>query len=196
VIGEPAPRLPAATRGPESIVTLLQQWRDGDPSAYDKLFPLVYGELRRLARAQLRREHGRVSLQPTLLVHEAYLRLVKAEIDWRDRTHFLSVSARVMRRILVEHARARSAMKRGGEDVRVTMSTDIAAAGTSPIDVLTLDAAMDRLRQCDARQAEAVELCYFGGLTHPEIGEALGISEATVDRDLRHARAWLRRELS
>jgi RNA polymerase sigma-70 factor, ECF subfamily len=196
VAKEPAPGQRSPTPGTSSILELLHQWRRGDAAAYDRLFPLVYGELRRLARAQLRRDQAGHSLQPTLLVHEVYLRMVNAEIDWRDRTHFLSVAARVMRRILVEHARARRARKRGGDDVRVTLSSDVAAADSSPIDVLALDSAMERLRGLDARQAEVVELCYFGGLTYPEIGEVLGISEATVDRDLRHARAWLRRELS
>jgi len=180
----------------EQIARLLEEWRGGDPSAYDRLIPVVYPELRRLARAQLRRERAGHSLQPTLLVHEAYLRLVKADLDWRDRTHFLSVAARVMRRILVERARAKRATKRGGDEVRVTLSGPIAAPQSSPIDILVLDDAMERLRALDARQAQIVELCYFGGLTYAEIGETMGISEATVDRDLRHARAWLRRELS
>jgi RNA polymerase sigma factor (TIGR02999 family) len=180
----------------ETVARLLQEWRDGDDSAYERLIPLVYGELRRLARGQLRREAPGHSLQPTLLVHEAYLRLVKAEVDWRDRTHFLSVAARVMRRILVERARARRARKRGGDDLRVTLSSPIPAPDPRPVDVLALDEAMERLRGFDARQSQVVELSYFGGLTYAEIGEVLGISEATVDRDLRHARAWLRRELS
>jgi RNA polymerase sigma factor (TIGR02999 family) len=180
----------------DSIPHLLQAWRRGDQSAYDRLFPLLYSELRRLARAQLRREQPGHSLQPTVLVHEVYLRLVKAEVDWRDRTHFLSVAARVMRRILVEYARAKRAHKRGGPDQRVTLTSTIAARDDSPVDVLVLDAAIERLRQLDPRQADVVELCYFGGLTYAEIGEVHGISEATVDRDLRHARAWLRRELA
>jgi RNA polymerase sigma factor (TIGR02999 family) len=180
----------------DSIPHLLQAWRQGDQTAYDRLFPLVYAELRRLARAQLRREHPGHSLQPTVLVHEVYLRLVDAEIDWRDRTHFLSVAARVMRRILVEHARAKSARKRGGAEQRVTLTGTIAATDSSPVDVLVLDGAMERLRTLDARQADVVELSYFGGLTYAEIGEVLKVSEATVDRDLRHARAWLRRELA
>jgi RNA polymerase sigma-70 factor, ECF subfamily len=181
---------------PITIVQLLQDWRAGDKGAYARLIPLVYDELRRLARGQLRREQTGHSLQPTVLVHEAYLRLVKAEVDWRNRTHFLSVAARVMRRILVEHARARRAEKRGGDALHVTLTGPIAAPDGRPIDVLALDEAMERLREFDARQAEIVELSYFGGLTYPEIGELVGISEATVDRDLRHARAWLRRELS
>jgi RNA polymerase sigma factor (TIGR02999 family) len=180
----------------ETIVQLLLEWRAGDEGAYERLIPVVYDELRRLARAQLRREQPGHSLQPTALVHEAYLRLVKADVDWRNRTHFLSVSARVMRRILVEHARARRADKRGGDALHVTLSGPIPAPEETPVDVLALDRAMERLRELDERQAQVVELSYFGGLTYPEIGEVVGISEASVDRDLRHARAWLRRELS
>lgn len=180
----------------EAVVALLEAWRGGDTSAYDRLIALVYTELRRLARAQLRRDPAGHSVQPTQLVHEAYLRLVKADVDWQNRTHFLSVAARVMRRILVEHARARRAQKRGGDDLRVTLSEAVAAAPSSDVDMLVLNDALDRLRDRDARQADVVELCYFGGLTYPEIGEALGVSEATVERDLRHARAWLRRALS
>lgn len=180
----------------DAVARLLEQWRDGDESAYERLIPLVYGELRRLARGQLRREHPGHSLQPTLLVHEAYLRLVKADVDWRDRTHFLSVAARVMRRILVEHARRRHAGKRGGADLRVTLVDPLPSPQADPIDILVLDQAMDRLRELDARQAEVVELSYFGGLTYGEIASTLEVSEATVDRDLRHARAWLRRELA
>jgi RNA polymerase sigma factor (TIGR02999 family) len=180
----------------DTIVQLLEEWRAGDEDAYARLIPVVYDELRRLARAQLRHEQAGHSLQPTALVHEAYLRLVKADVDWRNRTHFLSVSARVMRRILVEHARARRADKRGGDAVHVTLTGPIQAPDVKPIDVLALDEAMERLREFDERQAQIVELSYFGGLTYPEIGELVGISEASVDRDLRHARAWLRRELS
>lgn len=178
------------------VLELLREWRQGDDQACDRLVPFVYGELRRLARGQLRREQAGHSLQPTALVHEAYLRLVNADVDWQDRTHFLSVAARVMRRILVEHARARRSRKRGGDEQRVTLTGPIAAPDADPVDVLVLDEAMARLQLFDARQAQIVELCYFGGLTYPEVGKALGISEATVHRDLRHARAWLRRELT
>ncbi len=180
----------------ETVAQLLQQWRTGDEGAYARLIPVVYDELRRLARAQLRGERAGHSVQPTLLVHEAYLRLVKADVDWRDRTHFLSVAARVMRRILVERARAKRATKRGGDEVRVPLSGPIPSPQSSPIDILVLDDAMERLRGLNERQAQIAELCFFGGLTYAEIGETIGISEATVDRDLRHARAWLRRELS
>jgi RNA polymerase sigma-70 factor (ECF subfamily) len=178
------------------VIELLREWREGDDQACDRLVPFVYAELRRLARGQLRREQADHSLQPTALVHEAYLRLVNADVDWQDRTHFLSVAARVMRRILVEHARAKRARKRGGDEQRVSLTGPIPAPDADPIDVLMLDEAMARLQEVDARQAQIVELCYFGGLTYPEVGQALGISEATVHRDLRHARAWLRRELT
>ena len=179
-----------------TVARLLQEWRAGDEDAYARLIPLVYAELRRLARSQLRREAPGHSIQPTVLVHEAYLRLLDADVDWQNRTHFLSIAARVMRRILVERARRNHAQKRGGEDLRVTLQDGLAAPETSRVDVLALDQAIDQLRQLDDRQAEAVELCYFGGLTYAEIGQMLGVSEATVDRDLRHARAWLRRQLS
>ena len=178
------------------IVRLLDEWREGDHAAYDRLIPLVYDELRRLARVQLRREMPGHSLQPTLLVHEAYLRLAAADVNWRNRTHFLSVAARVMRRILVEWARARHADKRGGYDVRVSLTDGLTAAIADPVDMMVLDEALARLQTFDTRQAQVVELCYFGGLTYPEIGRMLSISEATVDRDLRHARAWLKRELA
>lgn len=178
------------------VVRLLDQWRHGDQDAYDRLIPLVYGELRRLARGQLRRESPGHSLQPTVLVHEAYLRLADVDIAWQNRTHFLSVAARVMRRILVEWARARRATKRGGDNVRVTLTDGMSARHSDPVDMLALDGALERLQQLDARQAQVVELSYFGGLTYPEISKHVGISEATVDRDLRHARAWLKRELA
>jgi RNA polymerase sigma factor (TIGR02999 family) len=189
-------RLTLGMKPEESIPQLLEAWRRGDHTAYDRLFPLIYTELRRLARAHLRHEPQGHSLQPTLLVHEVYLRLGDATVDWRNRTHFLSIAARVMRRILVEHARAKAAAKRGGHDPRVTLTGAIPAPDASPVDVLVLDTALDRLRTLDARQSEVVELFYFGGLTHAEIGEVVGVSEATIDRDLRHARAWLRRELA
>lgn len=179
-----------------TVLQLLREWREGNQEAYDRLIPLVYGELRRIAGGHLRHEGHHHSLQPTVLVHEAYLRLAGAEVDWQNRTHFLSVAATVMRRILVERARARQAGKRGGGDIRVTMPEGMAGSAPDPVDVLMLDQAIERLMEIDERQARGVELYYFGGLTHPEIGETLGISLATVERDLRHARAWLRQYLS
>jgi RNA polymerase sigma factor (TIGR02999 family) len=178
------------------VTVLLQAWRQGDASAYDRLMPFVYAEMRRLARGQLRHERAGHSFQPTQLVHEAYLRLVKADVDWQDRTHFLRIAARAMRQILVEHARARDTRKRGRDEQFVTLAGPIAAPDTHPVDVLFLNDAMERLHALDTREAQIVELCYFGGLTYPEIAETLDISEATVHRALRHARAWLKAELS
>lgn len=180
----------------QQVFHLLRQWREGDQEAYERLVPFVYAELRRLARSQLRRERDDHSLQPTALVHEAYLRLARANVDWQDRTHFLRVASRAMRQVLVEHARAKRASKRGGHERFVTLTGPIAAPDEHPVDVLVLDQALDRLRALDVREADIVELCYFGGLTYPEISDALGISEATVHRALRHARAWLRSELA
>jgi RNA polymerase sigma-70 factor, ECF subfamily len=181
---------------PAEIVPLLEAWKGGDRAAYDRLFSLLYTELHRLARGKLRHEAAGHSLQPTLLVHEVYVRLAGAGIALRDRTHFLSVAARVMRRILVDVARLRHAQKRGGGEVRVTLTGELAAPSENPVDILTLHDALERLQAFDDRQAQVVELSYFGGLTQPEIATLLGISPATVDRDLRHARAWLRRELA
>jgi RNA polymerase sigma factor (TIGR02999 family) len=180
----------------EHVLVLLRQWRAGDHEAYDQLVPFVYAELRRLARSQLRRERADHSFQPTALVHEAYMRLAQANVDWQDRTHFLRVAARAMRQVLVEHARGKRARKRGGDRHLVTLTGPIAAPDAHQVDVLVLDQALDRLRALDAREAEIVELSYFGGLTYPEIGDAVGVSEATVHRALRHARAWLKNELS
>lgn len=180
----------------ERLEQLLRDWRAGDATALDRLVPIIYAELRRLARGQLRRDPAARSVQPTVLVHEAYLQLLGARVDWQDRTHFLSVAARVMRRVLVQRARARRAGKRGGDEVRVTLTASIAAPHEDQVGILGLDRALERLHAIDERQARVVELCYFGGLTYPEIGALLDISEATVDRDLRHARAWLKRELS
>lgn len=182
--------------GSGEIGRLLEAWRGGDRAACDRLFSLVYAELHRLARAQLRRERPGHSLQPTLLVHEVYMRMAGGGISLQDRTHFLSVAARVMRRILVDVARQRRAQKRGGGELRVSLSDEPAAPASNLVDMLTLDAALLRLQDLDARQADVVELSYFAGLTQPEISAHLGISPATVDRDLRHARAWLKRELT
>jgi RNA polymerase sigma factor (TIGR02999 family) len=176
-----------------TVTQLLRRWRGGDEAAVQQLVPLVYDELRRLARLQMRGERREHTLQPTALVHEAYGRLVALELSWQDRSHFLSMAARVMRWVLVEHARARRAEKRGGGAVKVSL--DAADRATQPHAVIELDEALERLSSQDERPARAIELHYFGGLSYVEIAEALGISEATVDRDMRFARAWLRRAL-
>jgi RNA polymerase sigma factor (TIGR02999 family) len=177
---------------PNSRVTeLLLDWRRGDNDALDQLVPIIYDELRRMAARQLRSERSDHTLQPTALVHEAYGRLIGADITWNDRAHFFAVAARTMRRVLVDHARAVNRDKRGGGIVRVTLDENAAVSATDPSDVLALDEALERLALMDPRKAEVVQLHFFGGLTYDEIAEALGISAATVDRDLRMARAWL-----
>jgi len=162
--------------------------------------PLVYDELRRLARAFMARENRDHTLQPTALVHEAYLRLVdQSRVNWQGRTHFRAVGARVMRRILIDHARRREGLKRGGGQQRVTLGDSLLQPPDPDVDLpelLSLNDALDKLARLDERQARVIELRFFGGLTMSEIAEALGVSERTVGDDWKHGRAWLRRELS
>ena len=187
--------------GPAVDVTgLLQAWGAGDPLAGERLLPAVYAELRRLAARAMRREVAGHTLQPTALVHEAYLRLTdQRRVEWHNRVQFLGVAAQVMRRVLVDHARARLAAKRGSGAAMLALGDGGAAASAVPLervlDVLTLQGALDRLAELDAEQARLVELRYFGGLTIEETAEVLGVSPATVKREWAVARCWLRREL-
>lgn len=177
------------------VTALLLAWSDGDDAARSRLFEAVYDELRRLARNRMRGERPEVSLAPTALVHEAYLRLIDQQrVRWQNRSHFFAIAGHVMRRVLVDHARARAAAKRG-PDLRIPLDdVDIAAAATD-VDVLALDAALDKLAAQDPRQSEMVELRFFAGLTVDETAAALGVSPVTVKRDWAFARAWLFREL-
>ena len=184
----------AADDTPKTVTRLLLDWREGNAEALEALVPLVYDELRRLARLQMRDEAAGHTLRPTALVHEAYARLIDLKLDWQDRSHFLNMAARTMRRVLVDHARTRRAAKRGAGAVEVTLH-DFHAKDEPSIDLLAIDEALESLSRHDERAASAVELCYFGGLTGREIAEALGVSEATAERDLRFARSWLKREL-
>jgi len=177
------------------VTRLISAWRAGDQDALDRLVPLVYDELRALARHRLRAERGNHTLEATALVHEAYARLVGADLELVDRAHFFAVAARTMRRILVDHARGKAREKRGGAADVVTLSEDVVADDEPGEDLLALDEAIGRLAERSERKAKVVELHYFGGLTYPETAAALGISEATVDRDLRMAKAWLANEL-
>ena len=180
---------------------LLSRAASGDQKAVSQLMPLVYDELRRLAASYLRRERPGQTLQATALVHEAYVRLIGEKAhNWQNRTHFLAIAALSMRQILVQRARARRAAKRGGDPARITLDERLMAAPSrgeaEEIDVVALDAALDRLAKLNERQAKIVELRYFGGLGVEEAAEALGISPATVKRDWTLARAWLKRELA
>lgn len=177
------------------VTSLLHRWRTGDSTAFDALLPLVYEELRHIARRQVRRESDVPTLDPTGLVHEAYLRLVGADVEWEGRRHFLAIAARSMRRTLVDHARTRVRGKRGGGAVPVTLDDGLLVAPQASDDVLALDDALERLAVFDARKARLVELHHFGGLSYTEAAEVLEISPATVHRELRLARAWLRRAM-
>jgi RNA polymerase sigma factor (TIGR02999 family) len=177
------------------VTTLLRAWRSGDETALDRMIPLVYGELRSIAARLMRGERPDHTLQATALVHEAYERLVGAEADWRDRSHFFAVAARQMRRILVDYARARRQQKRGGGKRPFSLDEGLAVSADANDGVIELHEALTRLTAVDDRKGKVVELHYFGGLTYDEAAEALGISAATVDRDLRFAKAWLQREI-
>jgi RNA polymerase sigma factor (TIGR02999 family) len=182
--------------GPGSVTVLLGEWSRGNHDALNQLLPVVYAELRRVAARQLRRERPNHTLQPTALVHEAYLRLVdQRQLDWQGRAHFFGVAAQVMRRVLVDHARRRAADKRGQGVPRVPIDEAYEVAASSELPILALDHALDRLQQLDANLARLVELRAFGGLTIEEAAHVLSVSPATVKRDWRTARAWLTREL-
>lgn len=178
------------------VAVLLRAWSGGDSKALDKLTPIVYDELRRLARHYLRGERPDHSLQTTALVHEAYLRLVDhTRMEWQDRAHFFAVSARVMRRILVDHARRRNA-KRGRGLRRVALEEATMVGGERPTDLAALDDALTSLAERDPRKAQVVEMRFFGGLSVDESAEVLGVSSVTVMREWRTAKAWLYRELA
>ena len=183
---------------PGEITQLLAKMKLGNADAEARLIPLVYRELRRIAGSYMRKERADHSLQPTALVHEAYLRLRNLHaIDWQSRSHFLAVSAHTMRRILVDHARAKHAEKRGLEWNQVSFEVgELSAAAESTVNIEELDEALGRLETFDRRQAKVVEMRFFGGLNEDEIGVELGISERTVKRDWRIAKAWLFHELS
>jgi RNA polymerase sigma factor (TIGR02999 family) len=185
------------------ITNLLKAWRRGDSDALERLTPLVYERLRRLARGYVRKEHPGHTLQTTALVNEAFLHLIDArDVDWQDRTHFFAVCARIMRRILVDAARERASLKRGGHVERVEHSTAVnldllpAVSSDSCSQLCALDDALSALARLDPRRAQVIELRFFGGLTVEETGEVLKISPQSVMRDWKLARAWLARELS
>ena len=181
----------------DDVTGLLLSWRQGDAQALDRLIPLVYDELRRVARRHLRREQPGHALQATALVHEVYLRLVDVErLTLKNRAHFFAVAAKLMRQILVDHARRQHAEKRGGGVTMVSLDGVSPAADPPSVDVLALDQALEALSALDARQGSVVELRFFAGLDIDEAAEALGISTATVEREWAMAKAWLHRRLT
>jgi RNA polymerase sigma-70 factor (ECF subfamily) len=182
------------------IICGLSAVGDVDPATAEELFPVVYDELRRLARGYMSRETPGHTLQPTALVHEAYLKLIdQTRVDWKGRTHFYAVGAKVMRRLLVDHARERGALKRGAGWQNVSFSEALDPLGGEVLDreqLLDLDSALEQLAEIDEREARVVTLRFFGGLTVEQVAEVLGMSKRTVENDWRHAQAWLRLRLS
>jgi RNA polymerase sigma factor (TIGR02999 family) len=181
----------------QNVTQLLIGWSKGDKEALDKLVPLVYDELRRQAARYLRRERVGHTLQTTALIHEAYLRLIdQKNVHWQNRAHFFGIAAQLMRRILVDHARTKKRAKRGGSDVRVSLSEATLQTQGQDLDIVALDEALERLAEIDEQQSRIVELRFFSGLTVEETAEVLSISTATVKRDWSMAKAWLHREVS
>jgi len=179
-----------------NITHLLKEWSDGDAQALERLTPLVYEELRQQAARYLRRERHAHTLQTTALINEAYVRLIDVkDVQWQSRTHFFAIAANLMRRVLVDHARHRDAAKRGGAQIRLTLSDVDAVTKEKDIELLAIDEALTRLAVLDPQQARVVELRFFSGLSVEETAAALGISPKTVKRDWSVARAWLRREI-
>jgi len=183
----------AASKG---ITELLRDWSGGNRQALAALMPLVYDELRKLAASYLRRESSEHTLQTAGLIHEAYFRLIdQKEVSWKNRAHFYGIAAQSMRRVLLDYARKRATAKRGGPEIKVTVSEALAGAEPRDLDLIALDDALTQLAAMDPQQSRIVELRYFSGLTIEECAEVLGISAATVKRDWGMARAWLHREL-
>jgi len=182
--------------GQTDVTQLLDAWQRGDDSALERLLPLVYDELRRVARARLRAEREGHTLQPTALVHEAYLRLIRGGATPRNREHLFAMAARLMRQILVDHARRKGAHKRGGADAAVTLDTAVAAPEIPVVDILALDQALNELAALDPRLCQVVELKFFAGLNIDETARALAVSPATVERDWTVSRAWLHQHLT
>ena len=177
-----------------TVTTLLRDWRSGDAGALEELTPLVYDDLRRIAANRLRGERAGHTLQATALVNEAFVRLSEGQLAIKDRVHFFAIAARMIRRILTDHARAKASAKRGGGVRNQTLHED-RVGEAADVELVDLDEALNKLAALDERKSNVLELHYFGGMTYDEIAEALDIGPATVDRDLRFAKAWLAHEL-
>jgi RNA polymerase sigma-70 factor (ECF subfamily) len=182
---------------PKEVTQLLLDWSRGDQAALDKLMPLVYGELRRMANRYMRREHVGHTLQTTALINEAYLRLIEQQrVQWHNRAHFFAISAKLMRRILVDHARSHTRAKRGGGVLKVSLNEAVVPSKERAAELVALDDALMRLATIDPRKSQVVELRFFGGLSVEETAEVLKVTPMTVTRDWKTAKAWLHRELS
>lgn len=181
---------------PQNITQLLAAWRDGNQSALDELYPLVYDELHRLARRYMSRERKGHTLQTTALINEAYVRLVGQKVNWANRSHFFAISAQIMRRILIDHARRHAYAKRGGGAQQVSLEEAAIVTPDQSGELLRLDEALKSLAEMDPRRSQVVELRYFGGLNNEEIAGVLNVSENTVTRDWNMARAWLYQQLT
>ena len=186
----------AASSSPQ-VTQLLLAWRQGDDAALERLIPVVYQELRRLARRYMAGQRPFHTLQPTALVNEVYMRLVDCQVvNWQNRAHFFAVSGNLMRRVLVDHARSKQYQKRGGGAVKVSLDEGLVPVGQPGRDLIALDDALNALAQLDARKSKVVELRFFGGLTTQETAEVLNVSQDTVVRDWRFAKAWLQNEMT
>jgi RNA polymerase sigma factor (TIGR02999 family) len=182
---------------PETVTQLLADWGAGDREALQRLIPIVYNELRRLAKGYLQHQPPGSTLQSTALVHEAYLRLAeKKEVQWQDRTHFFAVAARIMRCILIDHARSRGSSKRGGGTYTIAIDDAVLSAGKQDVNLIALDEALSRLSAHDFRLGQVVELRFFGGLSIEETSQVLNIAPATVKRDWVLAKTWIYREMT
>ena len=177
----------------QQLTVLLQDWHQGDEAAFEQLLPVVYDQLRGIAQARLRQENRFQAMTASDVLNEALIKLMGADVDWQNRQHFFAVAARTMRRVLIDQARNQLRQKRGGDATFLTLSDTLADA--TPESLIDLDEALTRLAVQDARKAAAVELHYFGGLTYPELAQALDVGETTIERDLRFAKAWLKKEM-
>ena len=187
---------PMSESRPPDVTGLLRAWAGGDREALDRLMPIVYGELRRIARARMLRERSNHTLEPTALVNEAYVRLIDLRrVQWQDRAHFFAVSAEIMRRVLVDHARTHGYLKRGGGSLRVTVDKAIAITSVRDAELTDLDDALNALARFDARKAQIAQLRFFGGLNVQEAAAVLGVSPETVHRDWKISKAWLARQI-
>ena len=179
-----------------AVTQLLKNWKAGDNEALSDLMPMVHDTLRKLAGKYMQSENAGHTLQATALVNEAFLKLVDADVTWQNRAHFMAIAAKSMRNILIDHAKSKGRQKRGGNDVLVTLHEANVAGDKGTPELLDIEDALNQLADLDTRKAEIVELSFFGGMTYDEIAEALGISAATVDRELRFSKAWLQRALN